>query len=231
MRQASTLPACAVCISASSGKYKCPTCRAPYCSVACFKQHKASPCAPPPPPPAPGAAWRSLRAPRRGKTGRQRKATLMRGLFFASSSAPAAAAARVRGGRGGRGRPAAEAGRPAAPGCAAAAAGLQTPCLRLTRCALVCVPAADAGVLSALRDADLRRAVRHVDRAEDGEAVRVPRRPHAPLPRSHAPRCATLTPHAHAPLQRPQALVTALEDPRFHAFADRVLSVLRGDES
>jgi len=47
MRQASSLPACAVCHE-SLGKYKCPCCRLPYCGVACYKQHKASPCAAPP---------------------------------------------------------------------------------------------------------------------------------------------------------------------------------------
>ncbi|XP_047533072.1 zinc finger HIT domain-containing protein 3 [Vanessa atalanta] len=29
-------------------KYKCPICREPYCSVACCKLHKESPCSPPP---------------------------------------------------------------------------------------------------------------------------------------------------------------------------------------
>ncbi|XP_072954974.1 uncharacterized protein [Typha angustifolia] len=31
--------ACGVCKEVQS-KYKCPSCRAPYCSVACFKKHK-----------------------------------------------------------------------------------------------------------------------------------------------------------------------------------------------
>ncbi|CAH2048663.1 unnamed protein product, partial [Iphiclides podalirius] len=31
-------------------KYKCPTCRQPYCSVACYKIHKENPCAAPTPP-------------------------------------------------------------------------------------------------------------------------------------------------------------------------------------
>ena len=30
---------CCIC-SSSNPKYKCPTCRAPYCSVACSKKHK-----------------------------------------------------------------------------------------------------------------------------------------------------------------------------------------------
>ncbi|KAJ2063253.1 Zinc finger HIT domain-containing protein 3 [Coemansia sp. S146] len=37
---------CTVCSEAVS-KYKCPTCRAGYCSVKCFKLHKLEPCAPP----------------------------------------------------------------------------------------------------------------------------------------------------------------------------------------
>ncbi|KAJ2413819.1 Zinc finger HIT domain-containing protein 3 [Coemansia sp. IMI 209128] len=37
---------CTVCCEAVS-KYKCPTCRAGYCSVKCFKLHKLEPCAPP----------------------------------------------------------------------------------------------------------------------------------------------------------------------------------------
>ncbi|KAF1801475.1 hypothetical protein V8B55DRAFT_1471086 [Mucor lusitanicus] len=39
---------CKVCEKAES-KYKCPTCRAPYCSLICFKQHKETPCEPPTP--------------------------------------------------------------------------------------------------------------------------------------------------------------------------------------
>ncbi|CAL9023336.1 unnamed protein product [Prunus brigantina] len=35
---------CQVCNEAQS-KYKCPSCLAPYCSVACFKKHKENPCA------------------------------------------------------------------------------------------------------------------------------------------------------------------------------------------
>ncbi|KAM1764852.1 hypothetical protein ACFX11_004057 [Malus domestica] len=32
---------CQICNEAQS-KYKCPSCRAPYCSVPCFKKHKAA---------------------------------------------------------------------------------------------------------------------------------------------------------------------------------------------
>ena len=34
---------CVVCARAASA-YKCPTCRAPYCSVACYKSHKGTFC-------------------------------------------------------------------------------------------------------------------------------------------------------------------------------------------
>eukprot|EP00899_Mesostigma_viride_P021287 jgi/Mesvir1/2915/Mv13985-RA.1 len=34
---------CIVCVTAES-KYKCPTCRALYCSVACYRKHKETPC-------------------------------------------------------------------------------------------------------------------------------------------------------------------------------------------
>ncbi|KAB1210139.1 Zinc finger HIT domain-containing protein 3 [Morella rubra] len=37
---------CQVCNDAQS-KYKCPSCLAPYCSLACFKRHKEIPCAKP----------------------------------------------------------------------------------------------------------------------------------------------------------------------------------------
>ncbi|XP_023946284.1 zinc finger HIT domain-containing protein 3 [Bicyclus anynana] len=37
----------------SNSKYKCPTCRAPYCSMVCCKLHKEAPCSPPPPPEPP----------------------------------------------------------------------------------------------------------------------------------------------------------------------------------
>mmetsp|Transcript_33874 Transcript_33874/g.40967 ORF Transcript_33874/g.40967 Transcript_33874/m.40967 type:complete len:140 (-) Transcript_33874:178-597(-) len=36
---------CKVCEKCSP-KYKCPTCRLPYCSVACYKLHKEVPCSP-----------------------------------------------------------------------------------------------------------------------------------------------------------------------------------------
>ncbi|GJP52320.1 hypothetical protein CLOM_g11445 [Closterium sp. NIES-68] len=36
---------CAVCRS-QAAKYKCPTCLAPYCSVACCRTHKETPCQP-----------------------------------------------------------------------------------------------------------------------------------------------------------------------------------------
>ncbi|KAI9984196.1 hypothetical protein PInf_013769 [Phytophthora infestans] len=36
---------CMVCETTES-KYKCPTCRAPYCSLACCKKHKETPCEP-----------------------------------------------------------------------------------------------------------------------------------------------------------------------------------------
>ncbi|XP_021767445.1 zinc finger HIT domain-containing protein 3-like [Chenopodium quinoa] len=35
---------CKVCNDAKS-KYKCPACLVPYCSLACFKKHKETPCA------------------------------------------------------------------------------------------------------------------------------------------------------------------------------------------
>ncbi|ETI42462.1 hypothetical protein F441_12402 [Phytophthora nicotianae CJ01A1] len=38
---------CQVCETAES-KYKCPTCRAPYCSLVCCKKHKETPCEPAP---------------------------------------------------------------------------------------------------------------------------------------------------------------------------------------
>ncbi|KOB64469.1 Zinc finger HIT domain-containing protein 3 [Operophtera brumata] len=34
-----------------TSKYKCPTCQQPYCSVACFKEHKQTPCLKPTEPP------------------------------------------------------------------------------------------------------------------------------------------------------------------------------------
>lgn len=45
---------CQVCTTTES-KYKCPTCRAPYCSAACYKAHKETPCAPEAKPAAPPA--------------------------------------------------------------------------------------------------------------------------------------------------------------------------------
>ncbi|KAI8801700.1 hypothetical protein BJ742DRAFT_572662 [Cladochytrium replicatum] len=40
------------CIVCSTGppKYKCPTCRDPYCSVQCYREHQQTPCEPPPTP-------------------------------------------------------------------------------------------------------------------------------------------------------------------------------------
>ncbi|KAJ4985399.1 HIT zinc finger [Stagonosporopsis vannaccii] len=43
---------CGVCNSEPK-KYKCPTCALPYCSIACFKEHKATHAAAAPPPVAP----------------------------------------------------------------------------------------------------------------------------------------------------------------------------------
>ncbi|XP_021907346.1 zinc finger HIT domain-containing protein 3 [Carica papaya] len=37
---------CQICTQTAS-KYKCPSCLAPYCSLACFKKHKETPCAKP----------------------------------------------------------------------------------------------------------------------------------------------------------------------------------------
>ncbi|KAI7854523.1 hypothetical protein BDC45DRAFT_440532 [Circinella umbellata] len=37
---------CGICTDQES-KYKCPTCKIPYCSIACFKNHKLEPCQPP----------------------------------------------------------------------------------------------------------------------------------------------------------------------------------------
>ncbi|XP_011080155.1 zinc finger HIT domain-containing protein 3 [Sesamum indicum] len=39
---------CEVCEEAQS-KYKCPSCLIPYCSLACFKKHKETPCSKPEP--------------------------------------------------------------------------------------------------------------------------------------------------------------------------------------
>ncbi|CEG37721.1 Predicted MYND Zn-finger protein/hormone receptor interactor [Plasmopara halstedii] len=40
---------CEVCKTAEA-KYKCPTCRSPYCSLVCYKKHKETPCEPEPVP-------------------------------------------------------------------------------------------------------------------------------------------------------------------------------------
>ncbi|TYZ64421.1 hypothetical protein PybrP1_012657 [[Pythium] brassicae (nom. inval.)] len=36
---------CHVCATGAA-KYKCPACRSPYCSAACYKTHKQTPCGP-----------------------------------------------------------------------------------------------------------------------------------------------------------------------------------------
>lgn len=43
---------CGVC-EAVEAKYKCPTCRAPYCSLVCCKKHKETSCEPAPAPEEP----------------------------------------------------------------------------------------------------------------------------------------------------------------------------------
>ncbi|KAF9986226.1 hypothetical protein BGZ75_002068 [Mortierella antarctica] len=43
---------CGVCTTVES-KYKCPTCTLPYCSLACYKLHKETPCEKPAPIPEP----------------------------------------------------------------------------------------------------------------------------------------------------------------------------------
>ena len=53
------MPTCAVC-QERDHKYKCPTCRILYCSVACYKKHRETPCAPPPASPLPAKAPASL---------------------------------------------------------------------------------------------------------------------------------------------------------------------------
>ena len=53
------MPTCAVC-QEREHKYKCPTCRILYCSVACYKKHRETPCAPPPASPLPAKAPASL---------------------------------------------------------------------------------------------------------------------------------------------------------------------------
>ncbi|GLE03254.1 hypothetical protein PINS_up012144 [Pythium insidiosum] len=42
---------CEICKTHES-RYKCPSCRAPYCSAACYKTHKETPCAAAPAPAA-----------------------------------------------------------------------------------------------------------------------------------------------------------------------------------
>ncbi|XP_046680066.1 zinc finger HIT domain-containing protein 3 [Homalodisca vitripennis] len=37
---------CKVCTQNNTAKYKCPTCRIPYCSLTCWKQHKGTNCSP-----------------------------------------------------------------------------------------------------------------------------------------------------------------------------------------
>ncbi|KAF0695706.1 Aste57867_13491 [Aphanomyces stellatus] len=59
---------CGVC-KENPRKYKCPLCRLPYCSAACFKVHKETPCsapkvdAAPLPPSAPTTAPRPITEP------------------------------------------------------------------------------------------------------------------------------------------------------------------------
>ncbi|KAI8349766.1 hypothetical protein B0O80DRAFT_501100 [Mortierella sp. GBAus27b] len=43
---------CGIC-DANPPKYKCPTCTLPYCSLACYKKHKETPCEKPVPIPEP----------------------------------------------------------------------------------------------------------------------------------------------------------------------------------
>ncbi|XP_054289111.1 zinc finger HIT domain-containing protein 3 [Macrosteles quadrilineatus] len=43
---------CSVCPEKIVSKYKCPKCRIPYCSLACWKNHKAEDCVPEVKPPA-----------------------------------------------------------------------------------------------------------------------------------------------------------------------------------
>uniref|UniRef100_A0A7N5P461 Zinc finger HIT domain-containing protein 3 n=1 Tax=Ailuropoda melanoleuca TaxID=9646 RepID=A0A7N5P461_AILME len=42
---------CVICLE--KPKYRCPACRVPYCSVACFRKHKGKAPASPPDPPLP----------------------------------------------------------------------------------------------------------------------------------------------------------------------------------
>ena len=65
---------------AAAAKYRCPACRVPYCSLACFKRHKAADpsvdgtplaCVPVPPDAAPSAPADAPRARKRARTRRQ----------------------------------------------------------------------------------------------------------------------------------------------------------------
>ncbi|ABO97782.1 predicted protein [Ostreococcus lucimarinus CCE9901] len=42
------MPSAAPCVAcaAETSSYKCPTCRSPYCSVACYKSHRETTCEP-----------------------------------------------------------------------------------------------------------------------------------------------------------------------------------------
>ncbi|POM66014.1 Uncharacterized protein PHPALM_18194 [Phytophthora palmivora] len=53
---------CEVCTTAEA-KYKCPTCRAPYCSLVCCKKHKETPCEPAPVPEKPQEPPQPIPAP------------------------------------------------------------------------------------------------------------------------------------------------------------------------
>ncbi|OWZ23242.1 Zinc finger HIT domain-containing hypothetical protein [Phytophthora megakarya] len=53
---------CEVCTT-TEAKYKCPTCRLPYCSLVCCKKHKETPCEPAPGPEKPQEPPQSTAAP------------------------------------------------------------------------------------------------------------------------------------------------------------------------
>ncbi|KAI4487039.1 hypothetical protein M0802_012094 [Mischocyttarus mexicanus] len=53
---------CSIC-EKDLAKYKCPICRTPFCSVACFKEHKKVECKPPPPPTPPPSSSLSPPSP------------------------------------------------------------------------------------------------------------------------------------------------------------------------
>ena len=95
---------------------------------------------------------------------------------------------------------------------------LSTDSVSLSVSPLPRAPAGDAGVLAALRSEELRRLVRLIDAAPDGEAVRALR---------HSRAFARKRRYAHAP-RAAQALEAAMQQPRFAAFADTVLAALRG---